>query len=75
MPGRRDCSLIGYGRIHHRSEHHEPRPRVARWACGLAPDGTAVGGRRRSASSMPALSTASAASTTSDTAGSLPRRA
>jgi len=26
MPGRRDCSLTGYGRIHHRSEHHEPRP-------------------------------------------------
>jgi len=39
MPGRRDCSLIGYGRIHHRSEHHEPRPRVARWASGQAPDG------------------------------------
>jgi hypothetical protein len=34
----------------------------------------AVGGRYRSASSMPTLITASAASTTSDTAGSLPRR-
>ena len=63
MPGRRDCFLTGRGRIHHRGEHHDLRPPRDLLRCGQAPDGW----RCRSASSMPALSTTRAASTTSDT--------
>jgi hypothetical protein len=66
MPGRRGCFLTGRGRIHHRSEDHDLRPPRGPAPCGQAPDG-APEGRCRSASSMPALSTTSAASTTSDT--------
>ena len=39
MPGRRDCFVTGRGRIQHRSEHHDLRPRVT--CCGVVRLGTA----------------------------------
>jgi hypothetical protein len=67
MPGRRDCLFTGRGPIHHRGEHHDLRPPRGLLPCGHCADGTAEGGRRRRVSSMPALSTTSAASKASDT--------